>query len=569
MNICDPCLPALNPQACNAYGVTTVPLYDTLTADALEYIVNEVELATVLCGSAQEVQTLLVAAPQCPSLTCIIMMDNKATAAHLTTPLAVYNFQEVEAAGTESPQPPSPPEPNDLATICYTSGTTGDPKGAILSHRNIVSVVAGTRLAGLAMSTGDVHLSYLPLAHMFERIVQCALWFGGAAVGFFRGDTQLLTEDLFELKPTVFPSVPRLYNRIYDAITQGVEKSGWFSAKIFQTAQSAKTYRLLKNGTVDNQYIDPIVFSKLTKRLGLENCRLMITGSAPIAPHVMQFLRVSFACATVEGYGSTECAAACTITNLHDQATVGHVGGPLPCVELCLVDVPELGYLSTDTKHEGFTVTGRGEVCYRGPSIFQGYLKQPEQTAEALDSEGWYHSGDIGVWLPTGALKIVDRKKNIFKLSQGEYVAAEKIENVLLKSAYVEQIFLYGNSFHSFTVAIIVPDEPSIQHYFDSVKKRTPSRVEACQDPDFNAEVLRALTQLGKDSGLAGFEIPKAVHLAAEPFSVEANTLTPTFKLKRNEAQKVHQNSIDQMYAAEAVGGQRGLKQQTWQPSKL
>merc|ERR550534_3679937 len=183
----------------------------------------------------------------------------------------------------------------------------------------------------------------------------------------------------------------------------------------------------------------------------------MVTGSAPISPVIMEFLRICASTVVLEGYGQTETAAAVSTTLEEDQVGAGFVGVPLPCSEIALFDVPEMNYTQADVI-DGKPVE-RGEICFRGPNMTAGYWKMPEKTAETIDSEGWLHSGDIGLWLPDGTLKIIDRKKNIFKLSQGEYVAPEKIENVYVQSKYVAQAFIYGNSLERHLVGILVPDE--------------------------------------------------------------------------------------------------------------
>jgi long-chain acyl-CoA synthetase len=170
----------------------------------------------------------------------------------------------------------------------------------------------------------------------------------------------------------------------------------------------------------------------------------MITGSAPISKEVLDFLKIAFCCQILEGYGQTECGAPAAITWVKDP-TSGHVGGPYPTLEIKLVDVPDMNYTSEDKDEQGNPMP-RGEICYRGNNTFKGYFRQPEQTAEALDKGGWVHTGDIGMFLPSGALKIIDRKKNIFKLSQGEYIAPDKIENKIAQSGLVQQIFVYGDS---------------------------------------------------------------------------------------------------------------------------
>eukprot|EP01012_Entosiphon_sulcatum_P031550 TRINITY_DN39_c0_g1_i6.p1 TRINITY_DN39_c0_g1~~TRINITY_DN39_c0_g1_i6.p1 ORF type:complete len:693 (-),score=171.64 TRINITY_DN39_c0_g1_i6:680-2758(-) len=553
-------------QASNAYGGVIVPLYDTLGPETIAYIVNQCELSTVVCGSAKEAANVASVKKNCPSLRAIVLMDEVSTLPatfKLPEGMELLQFREVEAAGQAAPRDPTPPFPDDVATFCYTSGTTGDPKGAMLTHKNIVADLSAAQVQGVRMTKDDVHLSYLPLPHMFERVVQCAMWADGAAVGFYQGDTQKIMEDLQVLRPTVFPSVPRLFNKVYDKITQKVEEGGGLKAWMFNKGRESKTAALQKTygaGAVKSSFWDTLVFQKVRAQLGLDRCRVMLTGSAPIARHVMEFLRVAFCCPVCEGYGQTECAAACTLTEVEDQSTLGHVGGPMVCNEICLMDVPDMGYLHSDTAHGDLEVRGRGEVCYRGPNIFVGYYKSPDKTAEALDSEGWLHSGDIGVWTTQGALKIVDRKKNIFKLAQGEYVAAEKIENILSKSRFVEQIFVYGCSLYSSLVAIVVPNPDAIKA-FAAEAGGPAERAAVCNNPDFKKLVQEDLAAVAKENKLFGFEKPRDIFLSAEPFTVENNMMTPTFKLKRKQAQDHFQPQIDVMYASEVIAGQTGVKQ--------
>lgn len=205
-----------------------------------------------------------------------------------------------------------------------------------------------------------------------------------------------------------------------------------------------------------------------------------------------------------------------------------------------LVDVPDMGYLHTDTWHGkphegGIPCLGRGEICYRGPTVFKGYYKLPEKTAETLDEDGWLHSGDIGLWTLSGDLKVIDRKKNIFKLAQGEYVAAEKIENILTNSPFIAQAFVYGDSLQSYLVAVMVPDEE-----YAAIKFPGEDLRRMCEDPTskLREAIMHDVQRLSAESTLAGFEMVRKVHLCHEPFTSEAGLLTPTFKLKRQAIQQ-------------------------------
>lgn len=283
------------------------------------------------------------------------------------------------------------------------------------------------------------------------------------------------------------------------------------------------------------------------------NCiRSMVSGSAPLSKTVMIFYRIMLGVPVIEGYGQTENAACCSISLPDDMQTCGHVGIPNPAVEIVLVDVPEMGYRHTDTNHKGQRCQGRGEILSRGPTIFKGYFKAPEKTREAIDNEGWLHSGDIGLWTINGNLQIIDRKKNIFKLSQGEYVAPEKIENVIVQSILIAQAFIHGDSFQSSLVAIIIPDEEPVRNMLNSLGDKSLARAsfaEICRSEKVKLKIMDEIYKVGKENGLLGFEVPKSAHVSDELFSIDNGLLTPTFKLKRLQARQMYQKEIESMYA--------------------
>lgn len=246
--------------------------------------------------------------------------------------------------------------------FCYTSGTTGDPKAAKITHRNIISVCTSANYAGVAFYNYDIMISYLPLAHSFEKVLYGLCLVKGVRIGYYSGDVLKLTDDCQVLKPTLFPSVPRLYNRIYDKINarlQELQGTRWFIAN---RAIQSKLYYLNTQGTLNYGFYDRVVCSKFKAILGGQ-VRFMVTGSAPISVDVINFLKVCFCCPILEGYGQTEsCAASCI--SLPGDATAGHVGGPLPCLKLRLADVPDMNYHATDRPNP------RGEICFSGPAVF-------------------------------------------------------------------------------------------------------------------------------------------------------------------------------------------------------
>ena len=541
-------------QACHAFSLVDVPIYDTLGEEALDFILAQTAMATIFCDKAG-VGKLIAAKKRNPAMkfSHIISFDavaDDAKAACADASLSVSTFDELRDAGAFHPTPHIPPAPTDVAFLCYTSGTTGTPKGAMLLHKNLVADSSSAHTAELGLTKDDVHLSYLPLAHIFERLVQAAWWMCGASVGFYQGDTLKLTEDMKALRPTVFPSVPRLYNKIFDKITGEVAKNGGAKAAIFHHAFASKKWWLHNSGTLRHSVWDKIVFKNIAAKVGLDRVRVLLTGSAPISPHVIEFLRIVFSAQVCEGYGQTECSAAATLTSVHDQMTLGHVGGPLACNEVKLISIPEMGYHVTDTVHgqeidasgtivkAGVACAGRGEVCYRGHNVFPGYYLDPVKTAEALDADGWLHSGDVGVWnVPAGTLSIVDRKKNIFKLSQGEYVATEKVENVYIKAPLAGQVFVYGDSLHSMLLGVATPDLDALKRWAAANGCESSSDAEVFAMPAFRAALIAELKTAGDSAGLQSFERVKDWHLDLTTWTID-DLLTPTFKLKRNDAKK-------------------------------
>ncbi|GMF18703.1 unnamed protein product [Phytophthora fragariaefolia] len=436
--------------ACDRMSYVLVPLYDTLGPDAVPFIVNHTELRVLFCGKKQ-FDVVMDCVENCPALKIIIQFEpvtEKQVQQAAAKNVELRSLDELELLGEADPKPADPPKPADVSTLCYTSGTTGDPKGVILLQRNYAYVVR-QMCSRMEIFPSDVHCSYLPLAHVFERATLGVLQAHGASAGFYQGDLLTLMEDLVELRPTVFVSVPRLFNRVYDKITQGVAAAGGLKKILFDRALAAKLAGL-PEGHKTHALWDALVFSKVRLALG-GRVRLIFSGSAPLSAEVKEFMKVVFCCDVAEGYGLSETAAAVTVGSA-DMPMGPHVGCPLMYGQVQLEDVPEMGYTSRDKPRP------RGEILVRGPMIFAGYYKEPEKTREAIDERGWFHTGDIGCWNADGTLSIIDRKKNIFKLAQGEYVAAEKIENIYAKSKYVAQIFAYGDSLQSCLVGIVVPD---------------------------------------------------------------------------------------------------------------
>ncbi|XP_007899460.1 long-chain-fatty-acid--CoA ligase 6 isoform X3 [Callorhinchus milii] len=528
--------------ACYTYSMVIVPLYDTLGPEAIRYIINTAEISTVICDNEEKAKILLknVEKKETPGMKIIILMDPlEAELVEMgrNCGVEIVALQEVENLGQMNRRNPVPPRPEDLSIVCFTSGTTGNPKGAMLTHGNVVadfSAFLKVTEKVIFPRQDDVLISFLPLAHMFERVIQSVVVCHGGRIGFFQGDIKLLSDDMKALRPTIFPVVPRLLNRMYDKIFSqaGTPVKRW----LLKFAAKRKEIEV-RNGIIRNNSLwDKFFFNKIQNSLGGE-VRMIITGAAPASPAVLGFLRAALGCQVYEGYGQTECTAGCTFTTPGDW-TSGHVGAPLPCNFIKLIDVRDMKY---------FSAKGEGEICVKGPNVFKGYLKDPKKTTEALDEDEWLHTGDIGKWLPNGTLKIIDRKKHIFKLAQGEYVAPEKIENIYIRSEPVAQVYVHGDSLQSFLVGIVVPDPEAADAWARKRGFEGPF-VELCKAKGLKKAIMEDMVKLGKQAGLYSFEQVKDIYIHCEMFSIQNGLLTPTLKAKRPELRNYFRKQIEELY---------------------
>lgn len=535
--------------SCIFYNWVSLPIYDTLGGEALDFIFDQTEVELLVCSL--ENLTKLITEKRFGKLKNIVTFDPIVDETHKKTlselNLKYFTFQEVLQAGQAHLREPNTDiTPSTVYTFSYTSGTTGKPKGAMLTHGNFVSVVANG-VNALDINANDVYLSYLPLAHVLEKIVMCVLLYSGSQIGFYNGDVQKLKEDLAILKPTIFVTVPRLLLRFHDVIKSGLAKLKGCKQSLAIKAVATKLHNLKTNGTITHSLYDKLIFSKMKLALG-GRVRWILVGSAPTSSEVLNFLKIAFCCNILEGYGQTEATGASFVTNILDNRSAGCVGGPCVNTEYKLFDVPEMNYTALDKNEDGISVP-RGEMCVRGYGVFKGYYKDLEKTNEAIDSDGWLHTGDIVQINPNGTIKIIDRKKNIFKLSHGEYVAAEKIESVYLQNPLITEIFVYGDSLQSYLVAVIVPNIALVK----DLAKKNVILIENIEDllkmKEIKNIILAEINKTAKEAKLLGFEIVKNIHLEQNSFGLK-DLLTTTFKLKRHEAKKCYEKEISQLYEA-------------------
>eukprot|EP01119_Soliformovum_irregulare_P001169 TRINITY_DN10889_c0_g1_i1.p1 TRINITY_DN10889_c0_g1~~TRINITY_DN10889_c0_g1_i1.p1 ORF type:complete len:741 (-),score=260.15 TRINITY_DN10889_c0_g1_i1:48-2225(-) len=550
--------------ACNAHTMPTVAIYDTFGIDATQYIINHAELPVIIsAGWAETTSKLVKIVANCPSLKFIIQMDEiteECRTAFQNSHVRLLHFSEVEVLGKEQPSEVHLPLPTDIAVIMYTSGTTGPPKGVMHSHKGFIAALAAVVPVMGGITPSDTYLSYLPLAHIFERIAISAMVLGGARIGFYSGDVKVLFEDLALLKPTILCGVPRVFERIYLKLTQTIDELGTIKKMLFKKAVAKKTAAIAQEGRMfteaeqSTSIYNKIVFDKLKNRFG-GMLRLIISGAAPLPAIHQEFLKVCFGCPILQGYGLTETAAAGTVS-LPDDRKYSHAGPPIVSVEIKLVPVPEMNYSPIESKDQKFG----GEVWIRGAPVAMGYYKDPEKTREDFDQDGWFHTGDIGKWNPTGTLSIIDRKKNIFKLSQGEYIAAEKLEMVFARSKLVGQMMIYGDSYTPFIIAIVRPEREFVTKF--AAENGQGSYEQVCEQQEWiKSKLADDFAQLGKEAKIQSFENIKAIIIANEDWTVENDLLTPTFKLKRNVIRDHFRNQILDCYIALGVDTMPGAKE--------
>ena len=539
-------------------SITIVTIYETLGDLAVEYILEQTLLTTVVIEikALSKILELAQKNKLCnlKNLIVIEKEDDEEICKKLEEfGLKLYRWEEIVEKGKNEGQNITlkNANPEDICEINYTSGTTGYPKGVMLTHKNIVVGTDVGEFIGLNATTKDLYISYLPYAHIMETFIITYAFNHGVAIGIYSGSTSKLVEDIQILKPTAICAVPRIFQRIYDAINNQVKSRSQIAQKIFQRAIEIKMKDYIETGMYKNILLDNLVFSEVRKKFG-GRLRFMLVGSAPMDGYILNFLRCSLSVEIMEGYGQTENVAGASLSNTCDPVT-NHLGGPGWWVELKLVDQPDLGYTSKDIDKEIGKSRPSGELCSRGPNVFKRYFRNPEKTKETLDEDGWLHSGDIAQIIPEhgNALRIVDRVKNIFKLQQGEYISPEKIENIYEKCKYIEQIFIYGNPQKNYLVCIIHPNYNDIIKYFTNKGINDIDKTnwkDHFQDNDLKEEIIKEIDDFGRKNGLKGFEIPKKIHLFKDEFSVENQVMTPTMKIRRHNAKKFFEKEINDMY---------------------
>jgi long-chain acyl-CoA synthetase len=518
----------------------------TQSADTFPSSTNHCPIP-IIVASSNHLTDVLKIAPHCPSLRVIVSMDPISAAERdvvtqwasslgiLFLDMTEFESWGMEPANFVAPGPLAGEQDLDsqrIASISYTSGTTGNPKGVVLTNWNMTSAVISTAY-GIGKEILNLKeyrfFSYLPLAHVYERLLQIVVFYGDGTVCLSTGDTLKLLEDAAIMKPHFFPGVPRVFNRIHSAVKMQMDTPGLKGA-LLRRAVYTKLDNYRATGDVTHRLYDALVFRKLRALLGGE-VLYMCSGAAPLSATVQEMLKICFSCDVVQGYGMTETIGTCSKGIPSDIAAPGTCGQIQPCNEVRLVDVAEMGYTHKDQPHP------RGELCLRGDNIFKGYLHDPENTAKTIDAEGWMHTGDIAEIDQSGRLKIVDRVKNVVKLSQGEYVALEKVEGIYALNPLYTTLLVHADSLRSSLVAIGVLEPTLAAKLIRDVtgKEVDPTdvaRLEAAlEDPKIRKKMVDDFAKVSKKNKLNGFEMIRGVFARIRPF--EDDLMTPTLKVKR------------------------------------
>jgi long-chain acyl-CoA synthetase len=532
---------AMSDFAILANAAVTVPVYPTLLGWQIEYILNDSGAVAVICSTEEQLQKVQEIRSHTPHVHNVIVCEAK------SVPKDTLTFQQVVENGRSTFDEKKFEElrarsrPEDLATLVYTSGTTGNPKGAMLTHSNIATNVTAAKSI-LPVEPGWIAISILPLSHIFERMADYFYYHNGIAIAYAENVTKV-GENLQEIRPHVFAAVPRLFEKMRERIMNQVATGSSTKQKIFRWALKVAEERLpyrvehkpMPTGlSIKSAIADKLVFRKILDRLG-GRVRYVFSGGAPLSPELAAFF-IGAGVEILEGYGLTETSPVIS-ANLPNQRKIGTVGKIIDGVEV--------------------KIASDGEILARGPNIMKGYWNNPEATAQAIDSEGWFHTGDIGEIDKDGFLKITDRKKDIIINAYGKNIAPQPLEALLKSSPYIGTPVLIGDK-RKYVAALIVPNFEKLERDASSMGINFKSRDELVGNDRvkaiFQTEIDRFNTNLDRQEKIRRFA------LLPRDFTIENDEITPSLKVKRKVIDKKYKDVIDQLYVDDGADEEREAK---------
>ncbi|PIN13791.1 Long-chain acyl-CoA synthetases (AMP-forming) [Handroanthus impetiginosus] len=512
-------------QACNAHRICVVPIYHTLGAEAVQSIICDAEVALAFVEE-KNIPELLRTLPAAKSYLRTIASFGKVTSQQkeeaIKFRVALYSWDEFLSLGEDKHFDLPMRKETDICSIVYTSGTTGDPKGVMISNKGIVTSIAGLKhmleSVNEQLTEQDVYLSSFPLAHISGRVSVEVLISSGASIGFGQGDVASLVEDIAELKPTIIHAAPWELYIIYSDLQQMIASRGFFKRAMFGLAYPlGRILYSMRKGHKHGEgagFFDKIAFNKVKQGLG-GNVRLIICEGPPLAPDVAKFLSVVLRSHVLQAYGLTETCGSIFVSTPDKLKMLGTVGSLVPSVDVL------------PGAH-----TPCGEVCIRGDTLFLAYLKHEDLTRQAFDDD-WFQTGDIGEFQADGSLKIIGQKKNIFKLPEQGYVAPEYLECIYGSDPYIDLIWVHGNDSDPCLGAVINPNKRAVEKWakwagisgdFDAL----------CDNHKLQEYFLERLKRIAKEKKLKDFEFIKSMKFDPVPFDMERDLITPTFKKKRD-----------------------------------
>jgi long-chain acyl-CoA synthetase len=553
-----------------------VSVYPTLSESEIEYILNDSSAKTILAGNPFLFRKLIKIANNCPELQRIIPVfdDYEKYLPERGLNAGVISFSNLIEEGKNALERQAKKIeearaailPSDLTSLIYTSGTTGIPKGVMLTHSNFVQNVKVCLEQIPVINENDVFLSFLPLSHVFERTatyhVCCAV---GSKIAFAQS-LELLAKNMAEVKPTIMSCVPRLLERIHDKAMKNGTSAGGLKSKIFLwSIETGQHYREVQEAgktpgmflSMKKSIAEKLVFSKIKEKTG-GRLKFMLSGGAALPKNVGEFFG-NLGIKILEGFGLTETSPVMSVTEYHRQV-YGTVGRIIPGIEVAIQDVESKKILTIqthDTFDENFECP-EGEIIVRGHCVMKGYWNKPQETAEVIDQDGWFHTGDIGRYY-RGNLQITDRIKNMLVNAYGKNIYPTPVENTYLKSSKIEQIFLIGDK-REYVTAILIPSKEVLQETFHLNEEFFQEKDSFIRDQKIldwlNEDIRKYSTELAK------FERMKSFLVKRNPFSIEEGEITPTMKAKRKVIENKYSVDISEMYLAGYGGGLNKIQEQ-------